>query len=162
MAKSIRRREVITRAAVGATFLIAWPLASRPQQVIYSGGEIVPGERIGPVQLRGKIDEVKQLFGPGILAIEGGRRRPQLFSLQAWNAIGLSVQFDSTTGNVVWISVEVGPASEAWAEYVPPKESAFVRDGRMWLLVWAHPSELLRQEVLPVSTTILAAYASPC
>jgi hypothetical protein len=121
VAKSIRRREVITRAAVGATFLIAWPVASQPQQVIYSGGEIVPGERIGPLQLRGKIDEVKQLFGPGILAIDGGPRRPQLFSLQAWNAIGLSVQFDSMTGNIVWISVEVGPASEAWAEYITPE-----------------------------------------
>jgi hypothetical protein len=41
--------------------------------------------------------------------------------LQAWNAIGLSVQFDSMTGNLVWISVEVSPASEAWSEYITPE-----------------------------------------
>jgi hypothetical protein len=57
VAKSIRRREVITRAAVGATFLIAWPVASQPQQVIYSGGEIVPG---GPLRKLIKVRETAQ------------------------------------------------------------------------------------------------------
>jgi hypothetical protein len=85
----------------------------------FTHGEIIPGERIGPLRLREPIEEIKQLLGPGALAVEGGPRRPQLFSLQMWKEIGLWVQFDSMTGNVVWIAIESGHAN-AWADYATP------------------------------------------
>jgi uncharacterized protein len=77
---------------------------------------IVPGERIGPLRLDQKISDIVQLCGPGVVAVEGGPRRAQLFSVQTWNPIGLWIQFDSMTGNVVWISIEVND-SDSWAAY---------------------------------------------
>lgn len=87
-----------------------------PTKPSFSDRRIVPGERIGPLLLDGKISDIKKVCGPGKLVIEGGPRKAQLFSVQTWNPIGLWVQFDSMTGNVVWISVEAG-GSNAWAEY---------------------------------------------
>lgn len=87
----------------------------------YLSGDILPGDRIGPVRLRGSIDELKRLFGPGTTAVEGGLQKPQLFSTQNWSDIGLLAQFDSTTGNMVWVSVEIGHAN-AWAQYATPDE----------------------------------------
>lgn len=77
---------------------------------------IVPGERIGPVRLAGKIDEVLKLFGPGTVKRQGER---ELFALQTWDAMGLWVQFDPGTGNVVWISVDTS-GSNPWAEHSAP------------------------------------------
>jgi uncharacterized protein len=77
---------------------------------------IVPGEQIGPLRLDQKISDIVKLCGPGTVAVEGGPRTSQLFSLQTWNPIGLWVQFDPMTGNVVWISIEVND-SDTWAGY---------------------------------------------
>ncbi len=78
---------------------------------------IVPGERIGPVRLAGKIDEVVKLFGPGTVR---GRGHGGLFVLQTWDAVGLWVQFDPESGNVIWISVEAS-GSNPWAEHSTPE-----------------------------------------
>jgi len=77
---------------------------------------IVPGERIGSLRLDGKITDIETMCGAGFVAVHGGPRKPQLFSLETWNPVGLWVQFDSVTGNVVWISVEVNDANP-WREY---------------------------------------------
>jgi hypothetical protein len=77
---------------------------------------IVPGERIGPVRLAGKIDEVVKLFGPGTVRKQGAR---ELFVFQTWDAIGLWVQFDPGTGNIVWASVDTS-GSNPWAEHSTP------------------------------------------
>jgi len=77
---------------------------------------IVPGERIGALRLAGNITDVVKMCGSGVVAIEGGPRKQQLFSLETWNHIGLWVQFDPVTGNVVWISIEVKD-SNPWGEY---------------------------------------------
>ena len=80
---------------------------------------IVPGERIGPVRLAGKIDEVVKLFGPGTIMRPGGR---EVFVLQTWDSIGLWVEFDPGTGNIVWISISADTsASNPWAEHSTPE-----------------------------------------
>jgi len=113
-------------SAVVLTVLMAFSVAGRaaireatqcdPAAPAFSDRLVAPGERIGPLLLGGKISDVEKLCGPGTLAIAGGPRKSQLFSLQTWNAIGLWVQFDSMTGNVVWISVEAN-GSNSWTEY---------------------------------------------
>lgn len=77
---------------------------------------IVPGERIGPVRLAGKINEIVKLFGAGKVS---GQRERELFMLQTWDALGLWVQLDPGTGNVVWISVDTS-GSNPWAEHSTP------------------------------------------
>ena len=84
-----------------------------PAALVSSDRLIVPGERIGPLRLDGKIDEVVKLFGPGTVRAQGKR---ELFVLQTWDAIGLWVQFDLMTGNIVWISVDTS-GSNPWAEH---------------------------------------------
>jgi hypothetical protein len=77
---------------------------------------VVPGERIGPVRLAGKIDEVVKLFGPGTVR---GPSHGGLFVFQTWDSIGLWVDFDPRTGNVAVISVESN-GSNPWAEHSTP------------------------------------------
>jgi hypothetical protein len=89
-----------------------------PAALVSSDRLIVSGERIGPLRLDGKIDEVVKLFGPGTVR-ERSYGTPELFVLQTWDAIGLWVQFDSMTGNIVWISVDTS-GSKPWAEYSTP------------------------------------------
>ncbi len=76
----------------------------------------VPGERIGPVRLAGKIDEVVKLFGPGTVR---GPSHGGLFVFQTWDSIGLWVNFDQRTGNVAVISIE-SKGSTPWAEHATP------------------------------------------
>jgi outer membrane protein assembly factor BamE (lipoprotein component of BamABCDE complex) len=97
----------LTSATVPATAIAA-----------LSDGAIVPGERIGPVRLSGKIDEVVKLFGPGTVRERG--TWGGLFVLQTWDAVGLWVIFDPESGNVIWISVEIS-GSNPWAEHSTPE-----------------------------------------
>jgi len=86
-----------------------------PAAVVSSDRLIVSGERIGPLRLDGKIDEVVKLYGPGTVR-KRSSGAPELFVLQTWDAIGLWVQFDSMTGNIIWISID-SSGSNPWAEY---------------------------------------------
>lgn len=71
-------------------------------------GAIVPGERIGPLHLAGRIEDFVRLLGPGKV------RNADPFLVQIWD--GIWVQFDPATGNVVWISMDTS-APSAWARY---------------------------------------------
>jgi hypothetical protein len=73
---------------------------------------IIPGERIGPLRLAGKIDEFVKLLGPGTRLNPERQGDP---ALETWDAIGLWVQFDEATGNIMSISVDSGP--KLWAQH---------------------------------------------
>ncbi len=66
---------------------------------------IVPGERIGRLQLEGKLDEVTQSIGPAIPRGPGIREGTTTYT---WDPIGLWLIADNAAGNIIWISVEVG------------------------------------------------------
>jgi hypothetical protein len=73
---------------------------------------IVPGERIGPLRLDAKVGEIVKLLGPGTLKPGGWR----FSKMQTWDAMGVWVDFDPGTGNVLWIGTEAS-GSSPWAEY---------------------------------------------
>jgi hypothetical protein len=66
---------------------------------------IVPGERIGRLQLEGKLDEVTKIIGQGIRRGRGLRDGTTTYT---WDPIGLWLIADNATGNILWISVETG------------------------------------------------------
>jgi hypothetical protein len=77
---------------------------------------IVPGERIGPLRLDAKVGEIVKLLGPGT-------PRPGGWSFskgQTWDAMGVGIDFDPGTGNVLWIGSEASDSSP-WAEYSTPE-----------------------------------------
>ena len=77
---------------------------------------IVPGERIGPLRLDAKVGEIVKLLGPGT-------PRPGGWSFskaQTWDAMGVRIDFDPGTGNVLWIGTEASDSSP-WAEYSTPE-----------------------------------------
>jgi hypothetical protein len=73
---------------------------------------IVPGERIGPLRLDAKVGEIVKLLGPGTLKPGGWR----FSKMQTWDAMGVWIDFDPGTGNILLIGTEAG-GSSAWAEY---------------------------------------------
>ena len=88
-------------------------LAIPTSAITLSDRVIVPGERIGPVRLAGKIEDIAKMFGSGAMR---GSGPPGLFVLQTWDALGLWVEFNPGTKNVVWISVD-DSGSNLWAEH---------------------------------------------
>lgn len=66
---------------------------------------IVPGERIGRLQLEGKLDEVTKSIGPAMPRGAGFREGTTTYT---WDPIGLWLIADNAAGNIIWISVEVG------------------------------------------------------
>jgi tetratricopeptide (TPR) repeat protein len=77
-----------------------------------SDRSIIPGVRVGPLRLAGKIDELVKLFGSGTRLNPERRGDP---ALETWDAIGLWVQFDEATGNIMSISVDSIP--KLWAQH---------------------------------------------
>jgi Flp pilus assembly protein TadD len=77
---------------------------------------IVPGERIGPLRLDAKVGEIVKLLGPGTLRPGGW----SFSKMQTWDAMGLWIDFDPGTGNVLWIGTEAS-SSSPWAEYSTPE-----------------------------------------
>jgi Flp pilus assembly protein TadD len=77
---------------------------------------IVPGERIGPLRLDAKVGEIEKLLGPGTLKPGGWR----FSKMQTWDAMGVWIDFDPGTGNVLWIGTEAS-GSSPWAEYSTPE-----------------------------------------
>jgi hypothetical protein len=73
---------------------------------------IVPGERIGPLRLDAKVGEIVKLLGPGTLRPGGW----SFSKVQTWDAMGVWIDFDPGTGNVLWIGTEAS-GSGPWAEY---------------------------------------------
>jgi Tetratricopeptide repeat len=76
---------------------------------------IVPGERIGPLRLDAKVGEIVKLLGPGTPK-PGGWNFSKLLT---WDAMGVWIDFDPGTGNVLWIGTEAS-GSSPWAEYSTP------------------------------------------
>jgi len=74
---------------------------------------IVPGERVGPVRLAGKVDEVVALFGRGTAR---GLGLWDWSVLHTWDAMGVWVVSDTGTGNVLWISIDTS-GSDPWREH---------------------------------------------
>ena len=58
---------------------------------------IVPGERIGPLRLDAKVGEIVKLLGPGTLRPGGW----SFSKMQTWDAMGVWIDFDPGTGNVL-------------------------------------------------------------
>jgi regulator of sirC expression with transglutaminase-like and TPR domain len=77
---------------------------------------IVPGERIGPLRLDAKVGEIVKLLGPGTPKPGGWR----FSKMQTWDAMGVWIDFDPGTGNVLWIGTEA-TGSSPWAEYSTPE-----------------------------------------
>lgn len=66
---------------------------------------IVPGQRIGPLLLKGSIEDIMALFGPGIE--KGPTSWPgEGAVLHVWDAAGVWVISDKASGNLLWISIE--------------------------------------------------------
>ena len=87
-----------------------------PQTAPKADQLIVPGERIGPLRLDAKVGEIVKLLGPGTLKPGGWR----FSKMQTWDAIGVWIDFDPGTGNVLWIGTEAS-GSSPWAEYSTPE-----------------------------------------
>jgi Flp pilus assembly protein TadD len=77
---------------------------------------IVPGERIGPLRLDAKVGEIVKLLGPGTVRPGGWR----FSKVQTWDAMGVWIDFDPGTSNVLWIGTEA-IGSSPWAEYSTPE-----------------------------------------
>ena len=76
---------------------------------------IVPGERIGPLRLAGKIDDIAKLLGEG--TDKGPSGWPGPFAVaRAWDAFGLLVIADKGTGNILWLSMELNERAQ-WDTY---------------------------------------------
>ena len=76
---------------------------------------IVPGERIGRLQLEGKLDEVTKSIGQAMPRGAGFREGTTTYT---WDPIGLWLISDDITGDILWISVESGPSANPnpWVE----------------------------------------------
>jgi hypothetical protein len=100
----------------------AQPTPDKSQRLATSGAGllradhlIVPGERIGPLRLAGKIGDIEKLLGRG--TDRGPSRWPgQGAVLRTWDEAGVWAISDQATGNIVWISVEE-TASARWEGY---------------------------------------------
>lgn len=68
-------------------------------------GLIVPGKRIGRLELGGKVNEVTKIIGP---AIPRGAGLREGTTTHTWDQIGLWLIADDNTGDILWISVEAG------------------------------------------------------
>jgi hypothetical protein len=105
-----RRHRLIKLATLSFTALAAIPAAA--QTAPKADRLIVPGGRIGPLRLDAKVGEIVKLLGPGTLKPGGWR----FSKMQTWDAMGVWIDFDPGTGNVLWIGTEAS-GSGPWAEY---------------------------------------------
>jgi hypothetical protein len=86
-----------------------------------SDHKIIPGDRIGPLRLAGTIDEIEALVGQSPWKVPW--HRPSSV-LQMWEIMGLSVAYDTPTGNILDISIgntRFGPWPDYWASYRTPE-----------------------------------------
>lgn len=76
---------------------------------------IVPGERIGRLELGDRLEEVVSLLGTGVSRGQGFQAGT---TIHTWDPIGLWLIADDSTGIVLWISVEGGPSASPnfWIE----------------------------------------------
>ena len=76
---------------------------------------IVPGERIGRLELGDKLEEVVSLLGTGVSRGQGFQSGT---TAHTWDPIGLWLIADDSTGVILWISVEGGPSASPnfWIE----------------------------------------------
>jgi hypothetical protein len=94
---------------------------SAPAAPTPSDHKIIPGDRIGPIRLGGTIDEVVTLIGPS------PQKVPWYWPgslLQTWIIMGISVVYDTGTGNILEISIgntRFGPWPDYWASYLTPE-----------------------------------------
>lgn len=88
-------------------------LEGQPVGLIVQDRLIVPGERIGPLRLAGKIHEVVVLLGPATTTAPGLWPGSVVY---IWEAISLWVVSDTGTGNVLWIQIGTG-GSSPWSEH---------------------------------------------
>ncbi len=75
---------------------------------------IVPGDRIGRLRLASNLRDINQRFGASL------SRGPGLWpgtTLHTWDSIGLWIVADNTTGNILWISVDLS-GSGVWSQHV--------------------------------------------
>ncbi len=68
-------------------------------------GLIVPGKRIGRLELGAELDEVTKFIGQGIPRGAGFGEGTMIYT---WDPIGLWLIADNATSNILWISVEAG------------------------------------------------------
>ncbi len=123
MGRILSDRFVTAIAAVISIFMTACaspansPLGTVPAAGVAARSDraIVPGERIGPLRLAGTIADIEKLFGPGNV-----REGSPHFVLLTWESSGLWVEFDPVTGNVVWISVNMGE-EYPWSGHATPE-----------------------------------------
>src|SRR5882672_6942237 len=106
----------LSLTALGAISAAAQEKSPTPQTAPKADRLIVPGERIGPLRLDAKVGEIVKLLGPGTLRPGGW----SFSKVQTWDAMGVWIDFDPGTGNVLWIGTEAG-GSSPWAEYSTPE-----------------------------------------
>jgi tetratricopeptide repeat protein len=107
-----RRHRLIKLATLSFAALAAISAAAQERTAPKGDRLIVPGERIGPLRLDAKVGEIVKLLGPGTLRPGGW----SFSKLQTWDAMGVWIDFDPGTGNVLWIGTEAS-GSGPWAEY---------------------------------------------
>ena len=105
-----RRHRLIKLATLSFTARAAISAEAKADRLI------VPGERIGPLRLDAKVGEIVKLLGPGTLRPGGW----SFSKMQTWDAMGVWIDFDPGTGNVLWIGTEAS-GSSPWAEYSTPE-----------------------------------------
>lgn len=76
---------------------------------------IVPGQRIGALMLDGRIADIAYLLGPGKERAASSWPGPGAV-LTTWDAVGVWVISDKSTGNILWISVEPNKFAQ-WDRY---------------------------------------------
>jgi cytochrome c-type biogenesis protein CcmH/NrfG len=107
-----RRHCLIKLATLSFVALAAISAAAQEKTAPMADRLIVPGERIGPLRLDAKAGEIAKLLGPGTPKPGGWR----FSKMQTWDAMGVWIDFDPGTGNVLWIGTEAS-GSSPWTEY---------------------------------------------
>lgn len=83
---------------------------------------IVPGQRIGQLQLAGKLADVRKVVGQETRQDRGAVRGTTLY---VWEQLGLEVTVDDITGNVLEEFVGTPQGANPWAEYRTPEGLGF-------------------------------------